>query len=242
MSSSDDWRKPQTNNSRNDRRRGVQGISRNTQGGQSSETGMLDPSEMLISTIPYRRGTKFDGPGIDPCSKTNKLQGNNKRVFHRTGKGTAEAPMVGWLFDCMLAKIFSNNMRLDHVDIVRNVAVANGFECALIRKQAHPRQCTYNKFGTRNMKTGANGRQRPEALRADSHITIYMGPNEKTALVGGHIYVIEVADSEAGKVVLKQMDDPETQRKIVHEGYEKVAEEFWHVKFNAWVTEKEEET
>jgi hypothetical protein len=46
-------------------------------------------------------------------------------------------------------------------------------------------------------------------------------------MVSGHVYVREVPDFQACRAIVKKIDDPATQRKIVHKGYERVAEEFW---------------
>jgi hypothetical protein len=60
-----------------------------------------------------------------------------------------------------------------------------------------------------------------------------MGPDTKTAMVGGHIFVYEAYEPEAGRIVLRQMDNPISQRTIVADSKQPVAEEFWITK-GAW--------
>lgn len=131
------------------------------------------------------------------------------------------------LFDWRTLQGFTDAMRQDHVDIARKSAQANGFRCILIRKEAYGVQCTYTAIGTRTIITGPNGRSYCEVIPADDHMTVLMGPDHRTAMVGGHIYVLQLTDPETGETKLRQVDDPETQRGIVNPGYSRVAEEFW---------------
>jgi hypothetical protein len=177
------------------------------------------------------------GPGTDPLRRSGNLRQAKRDVHFLEGSGTLDDPSVGWLFDWRTLDRFNSNMRSDHVDIARKVAKANGFRCILIRKESHNVQCTYTAIGTRNIITGPDGRSHCEVIPADSHITVFMGPDLRTARVGGHIYVIQLTSPETGETTLRQVDDPETQRVIVNPGCTRAAEEFW-LTSGTWCTNR----
>ncbi|KAK3301755.1 uncharacterized protein B0T15DRAFT_497469 [Chaetomium strumarium] len=159
--------------------------------------------------------------------KKGQQKQQQQQVWYERGSGTVSDPYVAWLFDCCMEDDLSEIAMLDQTSIVHKVARANGFSCALIRKGSHDKQCVYDNFGTRITTTAPNGNIVAELVDCDPHITLYMGWDCHTAMVSGHIYVMEVADLQAGRVVVKQIDNPDTQRRIVHKGYDRVAEEFW---------------
>ncbi len=188
------------------------------------------PRRSILTSRPYTRGMALSGPGIDPLRAT--LGRLKIRDLHGlTGSGTPADPTVAWLFD---PEPFAPAQRADHIAIARSVAIANGFACILIRKEGHERQCTYTRVGTRVTCTGANGRAYAVTVPADPHITVYMGPDVRTAMVAGHIFVVKSTDPETGRQVMAQVDDPATQRRIVLPGREAVTEEFWLVR-GAWL-------
>ena len=86
---------------------------------------------------------------------------------------------------------------------------------------------------TRTNVIGDNGRQHTVLAPADDHMTVWIGPDTNTAMVGGHIFAIRVLNPKTGRLELRQMNDPATQRSTVHPGRQRVAEELWLTK-NAW--------
>ncbi|KAL2015401.1 hypothetical protein VTK56DRAFT_5539 [Thermocarpiscus australiensis] len=150
-----------------------------------------------------------------------------KKVYAVVGSGTPADPTVGWLFDVEENNEITRDMRREHVEVARKVAIRNGFHCILIRKEAHSQQYSYTAAGARRTRPNRSGKMRPITVDADPHITVYMGANTRTVFVSGHIYVIHVLDPVSKKIVMRQMDDPARQRVIVYPGYERVAEEFW---------------
>ncbi|KAK4154915.1 hypothetical protein C8A00DRAFT_14004 [Chaetomidium leptoderma] len=197
-------------------------MPRGNQGTWSSQRpamASLGPADMLVRGTEYTPGMQLAGPGSDT---------KNSGIWHKVGSGTTDDPTVAWLFDIKGMFDISADMRESHVDVARKVAKANGFKCILIRKEAHKRQRTYSTLGTRNFVTKDNDYQSySPTVHADNHMTVFMGPDTSTAMVGGHIYVVQKKDLETGCYFIKQMDDPENQRTIVSPGYRKVAEEFW---------------
>jgi hypothetical protein len=155
-------------------------------------------------------------------SKATKLQ-----VYNQSGSGTGSNPTVAWLFEVEAHDNIGPRMRRAHVDVARQVARANGFNCVLIRKEAHDRQCIYNNDGTRVTETRPTGREGSATIPADLHMTVYMGPDVKRAWVSGHIYLLKVKCPETGAIVVQKMDDPARQRSIVRKDLRPVAEEFW---------------
>lgn len=230
---------PNRNNNNNYTRR-----AQFTRGPQSTRgyqlpTAKPGPAEqIIISSARYVRGMELAGPGSETVKRSkysSKNMGDTgiQGIFAHEGRGTKADPTVGWLFDVRRDTSISSDSQREHVAIAREVAMSCGFECILIRKEVHQRQCTYNAFGTRNVITNnVTGRQRSETAPSDPHMTVYMGPDPYSAMVGGHIYVVEVADPWTGRRGLQVMDDPVRQRSIVYSG-EPVAEEFWLTK-GAW--------
>ena len=189
-----------------------------------------DPSRRLTKNTRFVPGMKLDGPGSTPFKRSNgagPTSSHDGNVYSTVGSGTVRDPTVGWLFDVDAERGMTHEMKRDHVEVARQVARRNGFACVLIRRQAHARQCTYAASGARNTVLGRDGRRRCVLAPADPHVTVYMGPSPAVAQVGGHIYVVTAVDRRTGRAVMRQMDDPATQRRIVLPGEKPVAEEFW---------------
>jgi hypothetical protein len=192
------------------------------------------PENMIITNDLFVRGMKLKGPGSNPLRRTgNKSKKQESGLYYQVGSGTTQDPTVAWCFDVAASRHIDPVMRQAHVEIARKVAKANNFQCILIRKELHDRGCTYDEFNNRTSVMGANGRQHTVVAPADDHMTVWMGPDTSTAMVGGHIFVVRARNPSTGRLELRQMDDPATQRSIVHLGRQKVAEEFWLTK-NAW--------
>jgi hypothetical protein len=180
----------------------------------------------------YVPGMRLGGSGTNPYRgrKEGKL-GNSRaaglQVYNQSGSGTSNNPTVAWLFDVETHENIPPPMRQAHVEIARQVARANGFNCILIRKEAHDERCIYNDDGTRVTMTLPTGQQRSVTVRADLHMTVYMGPDVRKAWVSGHIYLLKVWCPRANALIVQQMDDPARQRSIVRPDLQPVAEEFW---------------
>ncbi|KAK4039469.1 hypothetical protein C8A01DRAFT_36506 [Parachaetomium inaequale] len=183
------------------------------------------PEDMIITNDPFVRSMKLKGPGSDPLRRSGyKGQKKESGLYYQVGSGTTEDPTVAWCFDVAASR---------HIDPVMRQAHVNMRACILIRKEMHDRGCTYDEFNNRTSVMGGNGRQHTILAPADDHMTVWMGPDTNTAMVGGHIFVIRVRNPNTGRSELRQMDDPATQRSIVPPGRQKLAEEFWLTK-NAW--------
>ncbi|GAB1311979.1 hypothetical protein MFIFM68171_02189 [Madurella fahalii] len=148
-----------------------------------------------------------------------------KHIFDEVGSGTQDDPTVAWRFDPSTLPNFDDNTKRAHVEIAREVARRNGFNCVIIRTQAHRRQYKPAEKRKGNQNRNQNPGKR-ETIPADLHITVFMGPNTHRAWVGGHIYVVAVKEPN-GRTAIRQMDDPANQRCIIPKGLEKVSEEFW---------------
>ncbi|KAH6839531.1 hypothetical protein B0I37DRAFT_439211, partial [Chaetomium sp. MPI-CAGE-AT-0009] len=200
-----------------------QGNTRSTLG-QASGNGSpsvagFGRSAKSVSNVLFVPGMRLEGCGIDP------LKGKEERLFHQTGTGTSKDPMVAWL---QQQRDASQASLQAHADIVRAAAKAKGFKCALIRKEMHDRECTYDEFGRRNVYTFSNGRTQAMTAASDNHITVWMGEHPKRILVSGHIYVIMVKDPK-GNLIPRPMNDPANQRTkaLIQPGRGMVSEEFW---------------
>jgi hypothetical protein len=175
--------------------------------------------------ILFVAGMQLSGSGINPLrwNRTPPVP----QIYDRTGRGTTDDPTVGWLFPPASKPDITEKLRQSHVDVARRVAIANGFNVIIIRQESHDEQYSYTATGSRMVTTGSSGRQEALTIFADLHITVYMGPDEKRAWVPGHIYVMEVDDPTGQSTIIRQLDDPVNQRRIVLPGRGRVAEEFW---------------
>jgi hypothetical protein len=94
----------------------------------------------------YARGMRLGGRGKDPQQGPRGKLGNSKvtklQVYNQSGSGIGSNPAVAWLFDVEAHDNIGPRMRRAHVDVARQVARANGFNCVLIRKEAHDRPTT----------------------------------------------------------------------------------------------------
>lgn len=203
------------------------------QSGYGSQfAGNLNPSEMIKPGKLFVRGMRLEGYGFDALRKSPRRNGYNLQpapLYHESGRGTFEDPTVAWLQNQDQLQV-SHEIRQAEYSIARRVAKANGFQCVLIRKGVHDRECTFNAYGQRNTFVTATGNLRSATTPSDSHITVWMGERPDKILVGGHIYVIEGMD-HAGRRIPQLMNHPASQRNpyLVQPGRGMVAEEFWLV-------------
>ncbi|GAB1321016.1 hypothetical protein MFIFM68171_11226 [Madurella fahalii] len=69
-----------------------------------------------------------------------------KHVFDEVGSGTRDDPTVAWLFDpgtlrkSRILANFNDDTKREHVEITMEVARSYGFNCVIIRKEAHDEQ------------------------------------------------------------------------------------------------------
>ncbi|KAH6627436.1 hypothetical protein F5144DRAFT_548890 [Chaetomium tenue] len=186
-------------------------------GNANPQAQNLHPSQMVNPGKAFVRGMSLQGCGIG--------FGNNK-FYHQTGKGTLEDPMVAWLYD---EQEVDYQSRQAHINIARSVAKANRFQCVLIRKSIHDRECTYNTYGRRNTFLTSNGKIQSVTTKSDNHMTVWMGEHAGRILVGGHIYLVETMDPYTGNIYPSPMTDPGKQRNraLIQPGRGLVSEEFW---------------
>jgi hypothetical protein len=193
---------------------------------------MINPSTVFV------RGMRLEGYGFNALKKPPPRNGKDgdtlqPALYHESGSGTLEDPTVAYLQDQDELGV-KYEIRQAVSRIARSVAKANGFQCVLIRKGVHPRECTYDKYGRRNTFTTDDGRTLPDMTPSDDHITVWMGESPGRILVGGHIYTHYVIDGKNpwGKRIPQLMDDPANQRtpSLVQPGRGMVAEEFWLVR------------
>ncbi|EAQ88772.1 predicted protein [Chaetomium globosum CBS 148.51] len=211
----DSWGNPQGTRRRTQHRR----ISQ-LQGDVKPTARNLLPSEMVKPNKVFVPGMRLEGCGLGFEDIT---------AYYQTGKGTLEDPMVVWLDDDARVGYQS---RQAHNEIARSVARANKFQCVLIRKAMHDRECTYDKYGRRNSVCMPDGRIHNVTTQADNHMTVWMGEHMKRILVGGHIYVVRAIDPATRKPYPLPMDDPVNQRNkaLLQPGRGLASEEFWLVK------------
>jgi hypothetical protein len=198
--------------------------------------------EMLILQKPFVRGMVLDGCGLETV-KPQRFRGGTGHAgfYNQVGQGTIEDPIVTWLTNPVTIDGIDAKSIQTHVDISRKVAKENGFSCIMIRKESHTARTTRTATGQRQTYRKENGIEAPVILPADLHITVYMGPNPRSAMVEGHIYVHKVWNPMTGCLELKKLDDPATERnpKNLPPGAKLVAEEFWITQGNWEVVPKE---
>jgi hypothetical protein len=177
---------------------------------------------------------RLEGYGFDALKQSTRKYGRGgyslpPALYHESGRGTFEDPTVAWLQNQDELQV-SFEVRQAEASIARRVAKANGFQCVLIRKGVHDRECTFNTYGQRNTFVTVTGNIRPSMTLSDNHITVWMGERPDKILVSGHIYVIEGRDP-AGRRIPQLMNNPARQRtpSLVQPGRGMVAEEFWLV-------------
>ncbi|KAJ9150932.1 hypothetical protein NKR19_g5148 [Coniochaeta hoffmannii] len=134
------------------------------------------------------------------------------------GSGTDDDPHVYWVGDI---KSISKKRLNACTDIARKESMARGFRCVVVRQANHDTVFRRDEYGQRvtHRLTG-----KPESDPADPHITLFLGHSFFDIVLQGHVYV-DVDDEQVPVDVM----DPE-DRKLIHDGKEKVAWEYWGMK------------
>ncbi|EAA33511.1 hypothetical protein GE21DRAFT_3862 [Neurospora crassa] len=109
--------------------------------------------------------------------------------------------------------------------LCREEAKDIGFTCVIIRSGIHTKTNQYNEDGTVLTEFNAkSGMYQNVVADDDPHITVYMGFGLDELVVQGHIYIVW---DEKALFNMRLVKDPQRERKIVLEGREKVASEYW---------------